>query len=160
MDPASTAVAFVGFAASVVTLCGLVVDSSRTLYELQDKLRNVPDKLRKLSLTIRCFESMLLEIQRRSSRLDELGVSAAFRTSWATTVGLLEAAMGALRDWLANDFDSLDFEQTGKKQLLQRVKLFFADKKIGAFQQSLAEHIAQLGLLQGFIIRLEFPGPW
>jgi len=156
MDPASAAVAFVGFAASVAALCGLVIEGSRTLYELQDKARNAPDELRKLYTTLKCLESMLLEIQRRSLDLDNLSVSIEFRESWKATVSLLETAMESLQEWLSQRFGSLDLERFGRKKLPQRMMLFFADKKLEAFRRSIDEHISRLGFLQGLLIRLEF----
>jgi hypothetical protein len=153
MDPASAAVAFVGFAASVVTLWGLVIESSRTLYELQYKARNAPDELRKLYTALKGLESMLLEIQRRSPDLGSLGVSVEFKQSWNAAVSLLEMAMTSLQDWMANSFGSLDLERLGRKQLLQRMKFFFADKKLEAFRRSIDEHVNRLGFLQALLIR-------
>jgi protein-disulfide isomerase-like protein with CxxC motif len=87
------------------------------------------------------LESMLLEIQRRSLDLDNLAVSLEFKQSWKATVSLLEKAMTSLQDWLANSFGSLDLERLGRKQLLQRIKFFFADKKLKPFRRPIDEHI-------------------
>ena len=48
MDPASAAFAAVSFAASLVTLATLVVDSSKTLYNLRQRLKNGPEDIERL----------------------------------------------------------------------------------------------------------------
>jgi hypothetical protein len=48
MDPASAIIASIGLAATLTTLLGLVVDSSKTLYDLQRKLRQAPEGILRL----------------------------------------------------------------------------------------------------------------
>lgn len=59
MDPASASIAIVGFAASLTTLAALVIDSSKTIYNVRAQLRNAPKDIQRLSRRLREFEYLV-----------------------------------------------------------------------------------------------------
>lgn len=156
MDPASAVVAFVGFSASVVTLCGFVVESSRTLYELQDKVRNAPEELRNILATFHNLEVLLTEMQHLSSEVSSMDIPARQKEAWMSTVGTLESDMVSFRGWLFQHFKLDVYQHALKKQtgLRRRVQVFFAEDRIKTFQQSITLHTAQLSILYDLISRL------
>lgn len=153
MDPASAAVAFVGFGASIGTLLGLVIDGSRTLYEMQARIKEAPEEFSRICDAVKSLECTLNEILCRSRELDELDVTADIRQSWAITTNHLEVALRSLRGWLNQNFGSSESHAIGQKQFRQRLKLLFADKKIERFYTSVDRSVAQIVLLQVLINR-------
>ena len=59
MDPASATVAFVGFAASLATLAGLVIESAKTIKEFCSKFESAPDDLERILATLQQLELLL-----------------------------------------------------------------------------------------------------
>ena len=59
MDPASAGVALVGFTASIAILTVVVLDSSKTLYNLRKNLQNTPEDDRRLVRQVKVFEGLL-----------------------------------------------------------------------------------------------------
>jgi hypothetical protein len=154
MDPASAAVAFVGFSASVVTLCGLVAESTRTLYELQDKVRNAPEELRRILTTFQSLEILLVEVQRLSSDVGVTNTPSHLKEAWMSAVRPLESDVVSFRGWLFHHFKIDRDEDLGKKQGVgRRVRVFFAEERIKTFYRTITLHIAQLSILYQLISR-------
>jgi hypothetical protein len=63
MDPASATITFVGFAASLATIASLVVNSSKTLYNLRRRLKHAPGDIELLLRQLRDYELLLSEVQ-------------------------------------------------------------------------------------------------
>lgn len=75
MDPASAGVAFVGFAASLATLAAVVANSSKTLYDLRNKLKDAPEDVRRLIQAFKFLKGLLAEIQARLNEHGDTDVS-------------------------------------------------------------------------------------
>ncbi|OAG39453.1 Pyrroline-5-carboxylate [Fonsecaea monophora] len=82
MDPASASVAFIGFAASLTTLAGLVVDSVQTLSELRRRLIHAPEELERLLSVLRQHKSILLELRDRIRVFTPEELPAELRQFW------------------------------------------------------------------------------
>lgn len=63
MDPASAVVAFIGVAASLTTLAALVIDSSKTLFNVHRKVKNAPEDIRTLCRQLNALQCLLYEAQ-------------------------------------------------------------------------------------------------
>jgi hypothetical protein len=70
MDPASTSIVAIGFAASIVTLSGLIIDSWQNLYELRDKLKDATKDAQALIEKVHALELLFRALEATASGAD------------------------------------------------------------------------------------------
>ncbi|MCJ1251001.1 hypothetical protein MMC30_008232 [Trapelia coarctata] len=155
MDPASVVITFVGFAASISTLGAAVIDSSRTLYNLQAQLKNAPDDVHRLLRQLRIFETLLGEIQIRSQEYGNLVVPEPLQEIWRSSAAQIEDDVHGFAKILAG----LQRRMTGPRisSTLIRLRLvkFFYDEDIARFERHLSNHYQTLKIIQLFISDLK-----
>src|SRR5436305_7940827 len=82
MDPASATVAFVGFAASVATLAGLLIESAKTINELCSKFKRVPDDLKRFLASLQQLELLLALLKDRTSYYADEDLPQGLKQFW------------------------------------------------------------------------------
>ena len=93
MDPASATVVSIGLAASLTTLLGLVVDSSKTLYDLQRKLRHAPKSVLRLQQDLQDYGALLFKIQTRFREKGDIDVPQDWQELWQSFASQMEQEM-------------------------------------------------------------------
>ena len=151
MDPASAGVAFVGFTASLATLTAVVIDSSKTLYNLRNKLRNTPEDVRRLIRQFSVFESLLKEVQGVLQDHGDLGVPRGLHALW-------EGSADQMRDdverfgVVVSRLQRLLEQPTLSSRLIRlRIRGVFEEDAIATFQRQISMHIETLTVIQTLI---------
>lgn len=150
MDPASAAVAFVGFAASLATLAGLAMDSLQTLCRFQDKLRNAPKDILRLQGDLKRFEAVLWEIQRQQQ--DGLPTLPQHLCElWGDSAKQMQQDLERFRDFLLVFERRINQWSISSKNLRVRAKLFFSEDAVEEFQRRLSMHVQFLHTVQSLL---------
>lgn len=150
MDPGTAVVAFTGFAASVITIVGLVTESCKTLYNLQAKVKHASEDFQRLSEKLRTLERLLAELQK--SVVGEDDVSTETQTVWKETVAQMEADMSRFNSLLRQLEKKMGTESLSGLNVRMRVKWVFMDDPVADYNNRLAWHIQSLQMIQGSII--------
>ena len=153
MDPMSASVAIIGFAASLTTLAAVVIDSSRTLYNVRRKFKKAPEDIKRLCRQLREFECLLLEVQ---ERIRDSPVEHA-----ASGMGtLFIAAIEHIRNDMS-DFDCavqqlkglLNTRTSPRESFLLRVRHVLQEDRVREYQFLISSHVGTLTLLLQMVTR-------
>jgi len=147
MEPAST---IIGFAASLTTLAGLIVESAKTLYKAQSHFREAPRDIKRLSRQIWEFETLLREVQAHNN------VDCGSRAS--TIHSLINTSAKHMQDDL-KEFNSsiqklksiLDGPATNTQRFGIRVRYILTESKVKRYQQLISSYSGTLTLFLALI---------
>jgi hypothetical protein len=158
MDPASATIASIGLAASLTTLLGLVVDSSKTLYDLQRKLRQAPEGIVRLQQDLRSFQDLLLEIKTRVDQYEFVGLPQSFRVLWENFALHMKLDLENFKATISKYNDQLDSPVRKKGRLL--VGHVLEENTIEEYRRRIFGHIGSLSLVQALINELVLLVPY
>ena len=150
MDPASAGVAFVGFAASLATLAAVVANSSKTLYDLRNKLKDAPEDVRRLIQAFKFLEGLLAEIQARLDEHGDTDVSQRLRELWADSATQMREDLEGFEIVVARLARHLN-GHTPSSRLQLRSRRYFDEDAIAKYHQKMSAHTETLTLVQLFM---------
>jgi hypothetical protein len=151
MDPASAAVAFVGFAASLTTLAGLVIESAKTISELCNKLKHAPDDLKHFLANLKQYELLLSMLKDLVSEYSADELPPQLKQFW------LDNAIYMKKDYdiLYSLTQKLEFKLDGKtastKHFRARFLCFFRSGEMRDFGSRLPDHILKFNIALSMI---------
>lgn len=141
MDPASAAIAVVGFAASIATLSAVVVDSCKTIHNVWQSLKDAPEDIHRLLKRMEILEQVILDMgivavqfSNDPSRLDS-------QQCWVKHIEEM------VHDWtiLHGKINKLQANLTTKassgKNMRARVRKFFSEDDILKYENILSSHL-------------------
>ena len=151
MDPASASIAFVSFAASLTTLAALVIDSSKTIYNVRAQLRNAPKDIRRLSRRLREFEYLVCGLR------DIMQGHPPGSTASIIEVAFENAAEQMHRDMI--DFGIaihrlkglLNTSASPGKLLALQIRHILSESAVQEYQRLISSHVGTLTLLLGML---------
>lgn len=153
MDPVSASVAFVGFAASMTTLVALVVDSSKTLYNVRRKLKNAPEDIRRLSRQLREFECLLSEFQKRMRDHQVEYTASGMEMLFTTAVTTMEKDMDDFQCTVQRLKGPLSAPASPRKRLELRIRHVLQEERVQQYQRLIASHVGTLTFLLEMLTR-------
>ncbi|KAF2432143.1 hypothetical protein EJ08DRAFT_695940 [Tothia fuscella] len=147
MDPASATVAFVGFAASVSTLAGLLLRSSKDVHDICQKVKHAPKELKELEGQQRLLHTISEELNLHE--LNGTQVSNQIRKAWEDILKTMTDDLHVFDNELKRMKSSIKTRAQGSRRLLLRagLKLYFAPESIKSFNTRFSGHIGTLNLL-------------
>lgn len=148
MEPASATVAFVGFAASLVTLASIVANGSKSAASLYKSLKEAPDDVKRLLDNARNFEHLFVEIERKSREYSDAGrlLPAHLQQFWDDRITQMEIDFARLRDLLEGLERSLAGQSLSRTPLRARIKKYFSENTISTYEKILSDHRETLTL--------------
>lgn len=147
MDP----VTIVGFAASLATLAAVLVDSSKTLYNLRDKLHDAPDDVRRLVRQFKIFEGLLEGIQARIQEHEDLGLRQGLQELWEGSAEQMHRDMEDFKVIVSRLHRLLEGPTISSKLIRLRIRHFFNEDTVAKYQRQISAHIETLTMIQIFI---------
>ena len=153
MDPVSVSVAFVGFAASLTTLTALVVDSSRTLYNIRRKLKDAPEDITRLSRLVVEFECLLSAVQEQIRDHRAEYAASGMKILFETAVKYMGNDMEGFKDTMQRLKGLLSASASPRRRLELRVRHVLQEERVGDYQRLIASHIGTLTLLMEILSR-------
>lgn len=151
MDPASAAVAFVGFTASLTTLVGLAVDSLKTLHRLHEKIKDGPEGILRLQRDFRHLQALLFEIQGQQREISQSSGLTTTSELWSGSGKQMQQDMEIFRTFLSDLDRRTDRTSISSKNLRLRIRLFFEEDRITELQRRLSTHIQFLHIVESLM---------
>lgn len=137
-----------GFAASIATLTAVVLDSSKTLYNLRKKLQNTPDDVRRLVRQVQVFEGLLQAVRRALQANGDLGVPQDLEELWEGSTDLMREDMERFKLAVSRLQHLLDGPDVSSKMIRLRIRQIFNEDTVKSFQERISSHIETLTLIQ------------
>ena len=140
MDPASAAVAFVGFAGSIAALAGVVVESCKTLNDLWHLLREAPQDTQRLFKRLKRLAIIILEVRRVGEELRDDIVGIESSRSWLGSVEDMLHNFNILKSKIMRLEGNLCAKPISKKRLCGTIQRIFSHEDIVKYERILSSH--------------------
>lgn len=146
MDPASATVAFVGFAASLATLVGLVIESTKTINNFCSKFERAPKELQRFQSTVKQSNCLLALLKEQTSQHADEDLPQNLREYWLENVVQMYTDYKALEKIALKLQGQFDLFSASKKHVRARVRHFFCSDEISELETRLSAHVAKFHL--------------
>lgn len=153
MDPASAAVAFIGVAASLTTLAALVIDSSKTLFNVHRKVKNAPEDIRNLCRQLNAFQCLLYEAQDLVRDHGPAYAASAAGTEFAKAIEHMLNDLRGFKDTVQNLKGLMSHSTSSKDLFVLRVRHILKEDGVREYQRLICSHVATLTLLLEILTR-------
>ena len=150
MDPGSAGVAFVGFAASLVTLVAVVAKSSKVLYELRSNFKDAPEDVRHLLEQFRIFQKLLNELSARLQKPQDVGTIRCLQVLLELSVNQMGEDMNEFQvvvSKLHRFLNNLD-----SSMIRLRIRYHLNESTVSKYQRRISTHIYVLTCIQSIMI--------
>lgn len=149
----SVSVAFVGLAASLSTLAALVVDSSRTLYNIRRRLKDAPEDITRLSRLVMEFERLLSAVQEQIRNHQVEYAASGMEMLFETAVKYMENDMEGFMETIRRLKGLLSASTSPRRRLELRIRHVLQEERVGDYQRLIASHVGTLTLLMEILSR-------
>lgn len=147
MDPASAAVAFVGFAGSIAALAGVVTESCKMLNNVWHILKDGPQDTRRLFKRLKRLETIILEIRRVGEGSTDEAFRAGFQRSWIDNVEDMREDFFALQAKILKLEGLLIAKRFSRKHLCAQVRKLFSNEDIEKYEHILSGHMETFNMM-------------
>ena len=141
MDPLS-------FTASLITVAGLVAASSKKIYDLRGKLKNVPKDVEELLEQLNNFEILLKELE---SQVHIFKNSASPQDSlpqvWGSSVEQMQQDVQRLQNTVSK-VETLLKKKSRSSKVLLRARMLFNEKEVEQHKKNILTHWGTLSGIQ------------
>lgn len=151
MDPASATVAFVGFAASLTTLAGLLIQSAQTIEDLCRKFKHAPDDLKRFCAALKQLELLLELLKDRTSQYANGHLPVDFLRFWHDNASQMEKDYHKLHTLIFKLQRCFDKYSVSKRNVTARVRMFFSSTDILELDKRLSGHVEKFNLALSLI---------
>jgi|SRR5579862_2307888 len=145
MDPTSATITFVGFAASLATVASLVVNSSKTLYNLCRRLKHAPEDIERLLRQLRDYEVLLSETQHWLQQ-DEHANALDLQMLLSRVGKQMHEDMEGFMD-IMRRVEGLLRGVTPGKRLTLRIRHILQEDAVREYERLISSHVGTLTLL-------------
>ena len=147
MDPASAAVAFVGFSGSIATLLAVALDSCRKIHNIAQLLRDAPDHIRRLFGKVERLRSVLTEIEEIGNKTGDEYLGANVSRDWTSIVRIMEKDLAALEGKISKLQKSLGGKSLSRLHMSVRIRMFFSAEEVDKYEEALSDDLDTFNLL-------------
>lgn len=142
MEPVSaTAVAVVGFAASIATLSAVVVDSCKTIHNLWHSLKDAPEDIHRLLRKMKTIEQVILEMGIVAVQFSNHPSRINSQQCWVKHIEEMVDDWTILNDKINKLRANLSAKSSSGKNLRARVRKFFSEDDILKYENILSGHL-------------------
>ena len=146
MDPASAAVAFVGFSASIASLSALILDSCNKIYSTAQSLKNAPNHIRRLFGKVKRLHRVISEIEKIGNEIGNEPLGEDIQRDWKSIATMMRADLMALEGKISKLQRSLDGKSLSKIHMSVRVRMFFSAEEVDRYENLLSDHLETINL--------------
>lgn len=153
MDPTSAAIASIGLAASLTTLTALVIDCSKTLFNVHRKVKNAPEDIKRLYGQLNAFQRLLFEAQELVRDNGPAYAASALQALFTSAIEHMLDDLHGFKHTL-QDLNGLMSHSASFKELFAlRVRHILKEDGVREYQRLICSHMATLTLLLEMLIR-------
>lgn len=147
MDPASAAVAFVGFTASIASLSAVVATSCKTIHNVWHSLKDAPQDVCRLARKMKRLEKVILEIERVVVQFGEDPSLLDSQQYWVDQIEEMVDDFAILDDKINNLQACLAAKTPAKKHLWARARKFLSEDDILKYERILSDHLQTFNVM-------------
>ena len=147
MDPASAAVAFVGFSASIASLLAITLDSCNKIHSIAQSLKNAPDHIRRLFGKIERLRGVVSKIEKIGNEIGDEAFGTDVQRVWMDTVTIMKTDLMALEGKISKLQRILNGKSLSKVHMSVRIRMFFSAEEVDKYENILSDHLATINLL-------------
>ena len=141
MDPASAAVAFVGFSASIASLSALILDSCNKIHSTARSLKDAPNHIRRLFGKVKRLHRVISEIEKIGNEIGDEPLDTDIQRDWTEITTIMRADLMALDEKISKLQRSLDGKSLSKVHMSVRVRMFFSAEEVDRYENILSDHL-------------------
>lgn len=149
MDPASAAVAFVGFAASIVTLSAVVANSCKTIHNVWHSLKDAPKDVRRLIRKMKRLAKVISEIERVVVQFGEDPSLLGSQQYWVDQIEEMVDDFAVLDNKITNLQADLTAKTSAKKHLWARARKILSEDDILKYERIISDHLQTFNVMYG-----------
>ena len=150
LDPASATVAFVGFAGSLAALSGAAINGLRTLKNVCQQLKDAPDDIKHLTVTVTQLERLITRVETASKTIDQneaIHECLECLDGWEEDVQLAQKDFHTLQTISRRLEKSLASRSGTGQNFTTRLRQSFACDEIRKYESRLGRHIQAFSLM-------------
>ncbi|KAL8851088.1 MAG: hypothetical protein Q9221_003984 [Calogaya cf. arnoldii] len=155
MDPASAAVAFVGFAGSIAALAAVVTESCKTLKNVWHIMKDGPQDTRRLFKRLKRLETIILEIKRVGEESTDETFRRGFQQCWIDNVEDMREDFSALQSKILKLEGFLTAKRFSRKHLCAQIRKLFSNEDIAKYEHILSGHMETFNMMLNLHSRYE-----
>ena len=151
MDPVSGVIAFVGFAASLLTLTEVLIKGCKTLSTVKLILEDAPGDVERLHRAMLRLQFVIVEVQRSEEDLRKQWANSSLAQHWAEHAHDVQRDISALSGRLSKLEEALAKKSHTSKNVRARVMKLFMEQELSKYERVLAEHQNTFGFFLDMI---------
>ena len=143
----------ISFAASLITVVGLVTASAKKIHDLQRKLSNAPKDVETLWEQIQTFEKLLkeLETQLRDHR-NSVPPQDTLQGVWGSSIAQMRQDVQDLQA-LVSKVESLLKKKSMNSKIMLGARQILSEKEVERYQRKIVTHCGTLTNIQAMVCR-------
>lgn len=142
MDPVSaTAVAVVGFAASIATLSAVVIDSCKTIHNVWHSLKDAPEDVQRLLKKMRTLGQVILDMGKVAVQSSNDTSRQDSQQCWVEHIEQMVEDWETLNDKINKLQSKLTAKTLSGKNLSARIRKFFSEDDLLKYENILSGHL-------------------
>lgn len=142
MDPVSaTAIAVVGFAASIATLSAVVIDSCKTIHNVWHSLKDAPEDVHRLLRKMKTMGQVILDMGKVAVQSSNDPSRPGSQQCWVEHIEQMVDDWAILNDKINKLQANLTAKTLSGKNLSARIRKFFSEDDILKYENILSGHL-------------------
>lgn len=143
----------IGFAASLITVVGLVTASSKKIHDLRRKLRNSPKDVEHLLEQVHTFESLLNELKSQlQDHQNSVPRQETLQRVWGSPIVQMQQDLQSLQAVLSK-VQSLLKKNSRSSKMLLAARHILSEKEVERYQRKIDVHCGTLTNIQAMVCR-------
>lgn len=143
----------IGFAASLITVVGLVTASSKKIHDLRRKLRNCPKDVEHLLEQVHTFESLLDELKsQQQDHQNSVPSQETLQRVWGSPIAQMQQDLQSLQAVLSK-VESLLKKNSRSSNMLLAARHILSEKEVERYQRKIDVHCGTLTNIQAMVCR-------
>lgn len=143
----------IGFAASLITVVGLVTASSKKIHDLRGKLSNAPKDAGNLLEQVYTFANLLDELKTQlQDHRNSVAPQETLQQVWESSIAQMQQDVQSLQAVLSK-YESLLKKKSRSSKILLLARHMLSEKEVEQYQRKIDIHCGTLTSIQAMVCR-------
>ena len=141
----------IGFAASLITVVGLVTASSKKIHDLRRKLGNAPKDAENILEQVHTYANLLDELKTQlQDHRNSVPPQETLQGVWASSIAQMQQDVQSLQAVLSK-YESLLKKKSRSSKILLVARHIVSEKEVERYQRKIDVHCSTLTNIQGVV---------
>ena len=143
----------ISFAASLITVVGLVTASSKKIHDLRGKVSNAPKDVENLLQQVQTFESLLHELKTQlQDHRNSVPPQETLQRVWGSSIVQMQRDLQSLQAVLSK-IESLLKKKSRSSKMLLAARHMLSEKEVERYRRKIDIHCGTLTNIQAVVCR-------